>query len=314
MQRIAFFIAFGILTSLTYADDAAFRARLKETFKDKKPAEISRHLLWPDGAPGAKGQADHDKPSIDLYLPDKQKATGAGVIVLPGGGYAGLAMEHEGREVAEFFRSHGVAAFVVRYRLGSPNNGAYRHPIMLGDAQRAVRFVRSRAAELGVGPDRIGVMGFSAGGHLASTAGTHFDAGDTSAADPIDRVSCRPDFLILCYPVISFTAPYAHKGSAKNLLGDNPEPALLENLSNDKQVTKETPPTFLFHTDQDTGVPPQNSVAFYLALHEAGVPAELHIFRTGPHGVGLGPDYPLLRDWPQLLIRWMEGLELLQAE
>jgi acetyl esterase/lipase len=197
----------------------------------------------------------------------------------------------------------GVTAFVLKYRLGPK----YRHPIELGDAQRAIRLVRARAAELGVAPDRIGIMGFSAGGHLAATAGTHFDAGKPDAADPIDRAGCRPDFLILAYPVISFDPAIAHSGSVRNLLGENPDPKLLEDLSNDLRVTAATPPTFLFHTNADTGVVAENSVRFYLALRRAKVPAELHIFENGPHGVGLALGDPSLSAWPTLLTNWLRG-------
>ncbi len=299
--------AMSLMVSSLFADDQKFREVLKDTFKDQVPQDVKRELLWPGGAPGALGQADQDKPTIDLYLPAKDKANGAAVVVLPGGGYGGLAIGHEGRQIGEFFQSHGVAAFVVRYRLGSKG---YRHPIMMHDAQRGIRYVRAHADKLGVDPKRIGVMGFSAGGHLASTVATHFDAGNTSAADPIDRVSCRPDFAILCYPVISL-GEFGHKGSLKNLLGDKPDPALVENLSNEKQITKETPPTFLFHTNEDTGVPAENSVLFYLGLRKVGVPAELHIYRSGPHGVGLGQTHELLKSWPDLLVNWMNGLGLL---
>jgi acetyl esterase/lipase len=182
----------------------------------------------------------------------------------------------------------------------------------LGDAQRALRLVRTHAAEYGVKPDRIGMIGFSAGGHLTSTAETHFDSGNPNAVDPIDRASSRPDFAILGYAVISFTAPYTHKGSAQALLGDSPDPKLLEDLSNELHVTPQTPPTFLFSTSEDTGVPSENSVAFYLALHKAHVPAELHIFQHGPHGVGLDLGDPALGEWPKLLINWLRGLGLLE--
>jgi acetyl esterase/lipase len=239
-------------------------------------------LLWPNGAPGALGDADADKPSITVYLAPEEKASGAAVVVCPGGGYGVLAMDHEGRQIAEWLNARGIAAFVLRYRLGP----RYHHPIELGDAQRAIRTVRARAAEFRVSPDRIGIWGFSAGGHLASTAGTHFDSGSQDSTDPVDRVSCRPDFMILCYPVVSFTTDYVHKGSRRNLLGDAPDPKLMELLSNEKQVTPQTPPTFLFLTDADTVVPSENSVLFYLALRKAGVPAEMHIYEKGNHGVG----------------------------
>jgi acetyl esterase/lipase len=258
-------------------------------------------LLWPDGAPGALGEEEADKPSLTVYLPDKVKATGAAIVICPGGGYAHLALDHEGRQVALWLTKHGAAGFVLKYRLGP----RYRHPTMLGDAQRALRWVRSRAAEFGVSPDRVGIWGFSAGGHLASTAATQFDAGDPSAAAGIDRQSSRPDFAILAYPVISFTAPFAHAGSRRNLLGDKPDPRLVAELSSETRVTPRTPPVFLFHTTDDKGVPPENSVAFYLALRNAGVPAEMHIYERGRHGVGLAPDDPVLSSWPERLADWL---------
>lgn len=254
-------------------------------------------LLWLRGAPGAQGNADSDKPALGIYLPPGGKANGTAVVVCPGGGYGNLALDHEGRQIAAWLNNLGVAAFVLRYRLGPK----YHHPIELGDVQRALRFVRTKAAEFGVAPDRIGIWGFSAGGHLASTAGTHFDAGNPDAADPIDRAGCRPDFMILAYPVISLATEYVHKGSMRNLLGAEPDPALVENLSNERQVTARTPPTFLFHTNEDKGVPAENSLLFYEALRKAGVPAELHIYERGRHGVGLAPSDPVLSTWPARL-------------
>ena len=212
-----------------------------------------------------------------------------------------LAVDHEGRQIAEWLNARGVAAFVLRYRLGP----RYHHPIELGDAQRALRFVRLHAADYHIDSGKIGIWGFSAGGHLAATAGTHFDAGQVNASDPIDGMSSRPDFMILAYPVISFTTPYTHRGSMRNLLGDNPDPTLAANLSNETQVTPRTPPTFLFHTNGDTGVPPENSVLFYLALRKAGVPAEMHIYERGEHGVGLALFDPILSTWPKRLEDWM---------
>jgi acetyl esterase/lipase len=221
-----------------------------------------------------------------------------------------LADNHEGRQVANWLNSLGIAAFVLKYRLGP----RYHHPIELGDAQRAIRLVRAQATQFGVAPDRIGIMGFSAGGHLASTAGTHFDAGDSGASDPIEHVSSRPDFLVLGYPVISFTTLYTHQGSLKNLLGEHPDAKLVENLSNELQVTPRTPPTFLFHTNEDKGVPAENSVLFYLALRKAGVPAEMHIFERGPHGVGLALADPALSMWPTLLANWFRERGLLAGK
>jgi acetyl esterase/lipase len=198
-------------------------------------------------------------------------------------------MDHEGKQVAEFFNSFGVTAFVLKYRLGP----RYRHPAPLDDARKAMHMIRTRAQEFGVDPKRIGVMGFSAGGHLASTLSTHFQEGE------------RPDFSILVYPVISFTTRYTHSGSMRNLLGDPPDPALVWDLSNELKITADTPPTFLFHTNGDTGVPPENSVLYYLGLRRAGVPAEMHIYQEGRHGVGLAPKDPVLSSWPARLRDWM---------
>lgn len=264
-------------------------------------------LLWPEGAPGATGTNSKDKPTLTLFPAPADKATGAAVIVCPGGGYGGHAMGYEGYDVAEWFNTLGISAYVLQYRVAP-----YRHPIPLGDLQRAIRLVRSHASDWKVDPKRVGILGFSAGGHLCSTAATHFDAGKPDAADPIDRESSRPDLAILCYPVISFTQEFMHKGSRNNLLGENPDPELVKSLSNELMVTAETPPTFLFHTDADSGVPPENSAAFYLALKKAKVPAELHIFQNGPHGVGLGNNkgepnnpHPELAIWPKLCEEWL---------
>jgi acetyl esterase/lipase len=279
------------------------------TARPSKPAasdEPQTFPLWENGAPGALGHEDSDIPTL-TYYPAIQGIPTA-IVVAPGGGYRGLAMNHEGRQIANWLNAAGISAFVLKYRLGP----RYHHPIELGDAQRAIRLVRTRAAEYGLKPDRIGMMGFSAGGHLTSTVETHFDSGNPDASDPVDRASSRPDFAILGYPVISFTSPYTHKGSAQALLGDSPDPKVLENLSSDLQVTPQTPPTFLFSTSADTGVPAENSVAFYLALHKANVPAELHIFQKGPHGVGLDLSDVALGEWPKLLINWLRGLGLLE--
>jgi len=264
--------------------------------------------LWPNGAPGALGTADSDRPEITVYQPTGKHAAATAVLVCPGGGYGALAMNHEGRQIANWLNSYGMVAVVLKYRLGP----RYHHPVELGDAQRAMRIMRSRATEWGIAPDKIGAWGFSAGGHLVSTLGTHLEPANPKASDTVDQVSSRPDFLILAYPVISFTTPYTHKGSLKNLLGDNPDPALVKSLSNELQVTPQTPPTFLFHTNADIGVPAENSVLFYLALRKAGVPAEMHIFEKGPHGVGLGNTDPALSDWPVALANWFRTRGLLK--
>jgi enterochelin esterase family protein len=265
-------------------------------------------VLWPTGAPGALGHEPADVPTLTAYLPPAGKGDGSAVVVCPGGGYGFLADDHEGRQPANWLTERGVAAFVLRYRIAP----RYHHPAPLQDAQRAVRTVRARAKDWHVDPNRIGIWGFSAGGHLASTAGTHFDAGKPEADDPIERISSRPDFMILCYPVISMTKPIMHVGSRNNLLGKEPDPKLAENLSNEDQVTAQTPPTFLFHTNQDNGVVPENSTLFYLALRKARVPAELHIYERGQHGVGLAPNDPVLATWTGRLEAWMKGRGLMR--
>jgi acetyl esterase/lipase len=258
-------------------------------------------LLWPEGAPGAKGTEDIDEPSLTIYLPAGPNTTKTGVVVVPGGGYEHLAMDHEGKAIAAWLNEHGMAAFVLKYRLGPK----YHHPVELEDAQRAIRTVRANAAEYGIAADHLGMWGFSAGGHLAATAGTKFDGGNASSPDEIERQGSRPDFLILAYPVITMEVPDAHAGSRRNLLGEDPDPALVRLLSAQIQVTKETPPTFLFSTSDDQTVPVINSVMFYEALVKAGVPAEMHLFQHGHHGVGLASAIPELSVWPDLLIKWM---------
>ena len=270
-------------------------------------------LLWPEGAPGAKGTEDGDKPSLTIYLPPKETATGTAIVICPGGGYGFLAMDHEGHQIARWLNSLGVAGFILKYR--HRNSGAgYGHPAPLNDAQRAVGMVRSRAKEWNINPNRLGILGFSAGGHLASTAGTHFHTGKPDAKDLIDRVSCRPDFMVLIYPVISLVEWCAHSGSRRNLLGNNPDEKLVENLSNERQVTPETPPTFLVHTYEDTGVPAENSIYFYLALRKAKVPAEMHLYHKGQHGFGLGQNHGAVSTWPLRCADWMRGLGLLEKK
>jgi len=262
--------------------------------------------LWPDKAPGALGDADHDKPTITPYLPPSEKATGAAIVICPGGGYGGLAA-HEGPGYAEYLSQQGIACFVLKYRLGSKG---YRHPIMLGDAARAVRLVRSRVAEWKLDPARIGIMGSSAGGHLTTTLLTHFDAGKPNNTDVVERQSSRPDLGIVCYGVITL-GEFTHQGSKKNLLGENPDPALVENLSNEKQVSKDTPPCFVWSTLEDKAVPVENSMQFVAALRKNGVPFDFHIYEKGPHGIGLSqgkngiaPDD--VHPWAKDLLFWLK--------
>jgi acetyl esterase/lipase len=262
-----------------------------------------RTLLWTNGAPHAKGEEESDQPAIRIYLPEKDKATGAGIVICPGGGYGILATDHEGHQVAKWLNRIGVAGFVLRYR----HSPKYRHPVPMEDAQRAVRHVRANATEFGIAKNRIGILGFSAGGHLASTVATHFDKGKPDAKDVVERESCRPDFAVLCYPVINLAGEFGHTGSARNLLGPKPDEKLLKSLCNETQVTAETPPTFLFHTAEDGGVPVRNSVEFFLACQKHGVPSELHVYQDGPHGVGLSPADPAVFGWKDRLADWMRG-------
>ncbi len=256
--------------------------------------------LWPNGAPGTTAANAHDIPTLTTYLPT-QNPTHTGIILCPGGGYQMLALDKEGTDVAHWLNARGVAAFVLQYRYGPANH----FPIPLLDAQRAIRTVRAAASQEGIDPAHIGIWGFSAGGHLASTAGTHFDKGNPKAADPIERISSRPDFMVLAYPVISMENGITHNGSLHNLLGEQPNPMLQKELSNETQVTPETPPTFLFSTTNDSTVPVQNSLLFYQALLQAGVPAEMHLFERGHHGSGLAQNNPELRMWPVLLQNWL---------
>ncbi|MEY3896402.1 MAG: Acetylxylan esterase precursor [Verrucomicrobiota bacterium] len=243
------------------------------------PAPV-RLPLWPQGsvAEGRESEGDPAVPTVDVHLPEPGKATGSAVVVLPGGGYGGISMDFEAVHAARFLTDNGVAAFVVRYR----HAPRFRHPLPLEDARRAVRWVRSRAAEFHVAPDRIGLMGFSAGGHLASTVITHMDAGDPAATDPIARLSARPDFAILVYPVITLVEErFVHKGSRSNLTGDDQQ--LWPELSSERHVSKDTPPVFLIHGGKDNGVPPENSMMFAEACRENGVSVELHVLSHGEH-------------------------------
>lgn len=279
-------------------------------------AEPDVERLWPGEPPGAKkvkGAESYKEgllrnvhiPTLTVFLPEEQAATGTAVVVCPGGGYGVLAIDHEGTEIAEWLNSLGIAAFVVKYR-----NHPYKHPIPLQDAQRATKMVRSRASEYKVEPDRIGIIGFSAGGHLVSTAGTHFHEGPLDGG--IEEVTDRPDFMILLYPVISMKEGVTHTGSRQNLLGENPSEEQIEGLSNELQVTGRTPPTFLVHATDDETVPVENSILFYRALQAEGVPTEMHIYERGGHGFGLRPSRGVAAsDWPGRCEKWMRQRGLL---
>lgn len=265
-----------------------------------EPAKIP---LWPDGAPGAKGTEDKDQPFLLAWPAPKSVANGAAFVVCPGGGYGGLASDHEGTQVAKWFNGLGVSAFVLHYRLGSQG---YHFPAQLLDVQRAIRRVRAGAGQFGIDPRRIGIIGFSAGGHLTSMAATMFDERPAGAtADAIDQVSARPDVAAPIYPVISMIDDHGHKGSRKNLLGPHDSDGLARHVSTDERVTGDTPPIFIFQTDEDAVVPAENAVSFYLACRRHGVPAEMHIYRPGPHGVGLYLGNPVLGTWSGHLRDWL---------
>ncbi len=285
MKTFASLFAFVVLTAGSQAQE-----------KDPIP-------LWPNGAPGALGAAEKDSPTLTPFLPDASVASGAAIVICPGGGYGGLA-PHEGKDYALWLNQHGVSAFVLKYRLGS---AGYRHPRMLEDAARSVRYVRAKATDWKIDPRKIGIMGSSAGGHLASTLLTHFDSGLADAPDPIDRQSSRPDLGILCYPVVTL-GKFTHQGSKNNLLGKDPSPELVKLLSNELQVTPQTPPTFLFHTFEDTAVPVENTLDFAAALRRVGVPFDLHVYQKGRHGIGLAdkPPFTNVHPWAHDCLYWLK--------
>jgi acetyl esterase/lipase len=269
---------------------------------------MTREPLWKEGAPGAKGSEPKDIPTLDFY--PVENGSGAAVVICPGGGYGHLALDHEGKQIAAWLNTNKVMAIVLEYR---HNGRGYQNPAPLQDVQRALQTVRARATEFGLDPKKIGVMGFSAGGHLAGTAATKFTAGEPTSADPIAQLSSRPDFAILCYAVLTLGKPgVTHMGSQSNLLGKDVSEELIQSFSIPEQVTKDTPPTFLWHTNEDTGVPAENSINYYLACRKNKVPAELHIFKKGGHGVGLGQDIEGTKNWSTLCIAWLKTMKFIQ--
>jgi acetyl esterase/lipase len=286
------------------AGAAMFAAISFSTTTTLPAADPSVHLLWPEGAPGALGDEAKDKPQVTVYRADEATNTGCAVVICPGGGYGHLAIDHEGHQIARWLNTLGVTGVILEYR---HRGKGYGHPTPMLDVQRAIRLTRAKAKDWQVNPERVGVLGFSAGGHLASTSATHFDMGHEQAPDPVDRLSCRPDFAVLCYAVIALGEPFTHNGSQRNLLGADASEELIRQFSNEKQVTSDTPPTFLWHTSEDTAVPPQNSVMFYLACLENKVPAELHIYEKGRHGVGLAGDIVGTRNWSAQCADWLKN-------
>lgn len=275
--------------------------------------------VWPNGAPNDNGmklpEEKYDgvrvrnvsEAEMYVYLPEKAKNTGAAVVICPGGGYMIEAMDHEGYDMAEWLKSKGVAGIVLKYRLPYGH-----HEIPSGDAKQAIRIVRQNAKEWGINPEKIGIAGSSAGGHLASTVGTQFDLGNRESSDPLEQTSSRPDFMLLLYPVISFNEAFGHMGSRKNLIGEGNDWKMVEKYSNELQVSAQTPPTFLILADDDKTVPPRNSVEFYLALKKYNIPAEMHIYQEGGHGFGMTKKNLPVDQWPVLFFNWMKAQKIVQ--
>ena len=259
--------------------------------------------LWETDAPGALGSEEKDIPTAIVYLPETSKGPTPAIVIYPGGGYGGLAMDHEGHQIAAWANRMGMAGIIVSYR---HRGRGYGHPAPMLDAQRAIRLTRQHAAEWNINPEQVGVLGFSAGGHLTSTVLTHFDRGMKQPHDEVDQQSCRPDFGVVCYAVVALGETFTHQGSQRNLLGSDPTPEMIEELSNEKQVTADTPPCFVWHTAEDSAVPVENGIQFYSALVAAKVPSELHVFPYGRHGIGLANDFPGAAQWPLLCEDWLK--------
>ncbi len=275
--------------------------------------------VWPNGAPTNNEISEPEETynglwvrnvsdaEIFVYLPEKDRNSGAAVLICPGGGYVMEAMDYEGYDIATFLQSKGVAGIVLKYRL--PNK---HHEVPSDDARRAMRIIRANAKEWGIDPEKIGIAGSSAGGHLASTAGTVFDYGDPNSTDLLERVSCRPDFMLLLYPVITMNEEFSHLGSRANLIGDGHNLELVRKYSNELNVNAETPPTFLVLADDDGAVPPRNSIEFYSALKKYKVPAEMHIFQFGGHGFGIRKDGRPSDNWPNMFMDWLKERKIVE--
>ncbi len=276
--------------------------------KDKIPNHIESEEREEQTRNGILGISKVQAPTIEVYLPAKSNANGKAVLIFPGGGYGILAYDWEGTDIAKFLNGKGIAGIVVKYRLPSSKSQTDKHNVPLIDAQRALRMVRSKASEFHIDATKIGILGFSAGGHLASTLGTHFDKKVYEPIDEMDGESARPDFMALGYPVISF-GEMTHGGSKRNLIGENPKPEMVDYFSNEKQVSENTPPTFLFHATDDEAVPVENSLLFYQALKDKGVSATMHIYPKGGHGFSLARKDPHLRGWTERMFEWMESLD-----
>jgi len=279
--------------------------------------------LWPDKAPYSNGNTSPEKVTssgsitniceaqLIIYHPEQGKANGSVVIICPGGGYSGEAIVKEGHNVAKWFNSFGVTGIILKYRLPVAAGITEKDKAPLSDAQRAIRYVRSKAAEWGLKSNQIGIMGFSAGGNLAVNAGTHYDDGNAQSSDPVEQLSCRPDFMLLIYPVVTMEANLTNKGTCQNLLGNNPDPEKVRFYSGEQNVTATTPPTFLVHASDDGTVKVENSINMYLAIQKRGIPVEMHIFEKGGHGFGLDKCTGTALSWPERCKSWMEQRKLL---
>jgi acetyl esterase/lipase len=278
--------------------------------------------LWDDKIPNSKETSETEitevtdkirislikKPTLEVFLPSKQNATGKAVIICPGGGYSNLSYDWEGTDVAKLFNSKGIVAFVLKSRLPLSKSLIVPHEAPLQDAQRAIRWVRYHAEKYNVNPNQIGIMGFSAGGHLASTLGVQFDTPNNFKEQSLDTISARPDFTILIYPVVTMKDDYTHQGSQNNLLGKHASDVLKRKYSNELHVSKNTPPTFIVHSGDDKSVPVENSLQLYKALNDKGISAEMHIYPYGGHGYSLAIGKGYLQNWPDRLFEWLQSL------
>ncbi len=275
--------------------------------------------VWPNGAPNDNGMREPEEKydgvrvknvseaEMYVFLPEKEINTGAAVLICPGGGYVIEAMDHEGYDMARFFQEKGIAGIVLKYRL------PYGHDeVPSSDARRAMRIVRANAEKWGINPEKVGIAGSSAGGHLASTAGTVFDEGNAQSNDAVEKMSCRPDFMLLLYPVITMNEEFTHMGSRGNLIGSEHNLKLVRKYSNELNVNAQTPPTFFILADDDKAVPPRNSIEFYSALKRNNVPAEMHIFQKGGHGFGMRQEGLPANNWPNLFVDWLKAREVIE--
>ena len=303
-MRVLFFLAFMIVSGV-FAQDTIVPLWPKDKIPNRIESDEKEEFFVHDGI---QMYSKVQEPTLEVYLPAAQNATGEAMLIFPGGGYWILAYDWEGTDIAKFLNGKGIAGIVVKYRLPSSKSQKDKHNVPLIDAQRALRMVRSKASEFHIDPAKIGILGFSAGGHLASTLGTHFEEKVYEPIDEIDKESARPDFMALGYPVITF-GEMTHGGSKGNLIGENPKSEVVTHFSNEKQVNENTPPTFLFHATDDDGVPVENSLLFYRALKDKGVSATMHIYPKGGHGFSLARKDPHLRGWTERMFEWMESLE-----